>query len=659
MIGAVDELEAAIVARAREHRDTRWPAAPTASTPSRSRSGQAGALGAAGAPRPRAARAGARGHRGRQALGRGRHVLQRRPRGRGVRVRARSGSARCRPRRCSPATGTPSCSTRARRSAPSIEAFALEVRHLQRTEVGEVEEPFRDRRAEGLERDAAQAQPVASEQLCGLARVLRGNLQAGLENVALWHERDMSHSSVERIVLPDSLHARLLHAGAVPRDRRGHASCTPTACSRTSTRRTGSCSASRCCSRWSSRADARRRVPDRAAQRDDARGRSAGRSATCSREDPEVTGALGDERLDACFDLDRRGRRTSTASSPLDARRARSTARREPQSRCPTTTRGKVRELYEVGHDRMLVVASDRISVFDVVLADLIPDKGRVLTALSTFWFEQTARPGPEPPRVVGPHRLPRDRGPRRRRPGDARAGGPPVRLECVARGYLFGAGVVRLRGDRHGAGPRRSRPGCARPSGSRSRSSRPPPRPRAATTSRSPTPRPPSSSATTSSSSSATSRSRVYGFGAAHAAERGLVLADTKLEFGTVDDELVVIDEMLTPDSSRYWRPRTTRRDVAAVVRQAVRARPLPVDRLEPGAAGAAPAGVGDRGHAGALRRGLRAGHRRQLRHWYGRRRANDAGSRRGSTSPTCPACSTRRARRSSGRSRRSATPT
>ena len=53
---------------------------------------------------------------------------------------------------------------------------------------------------------------------------------------------------------------------------------------------------------------------------------------------------------------------------------------------------GKVRELYEVDHDRMLVVASDRISVFDVVLDDLIPDKGRVLTALSTFWFEQTAR---------------------------------------------------------------------------------------------------------------------------------------------------------------------------------------------------------------------------------------------------------------------------
>ena len=59
---------------------------------------------------------------------------------------------------------------------------------------------------------------------------------------------------------------------------------------------------------------------------------------------------------------------------------------------------GKVRELYEVDHDRMLVVASDRVSVFDVVLPDLIPDKGRVLTALSTFWFEPTS-PRPRGPR--------------------------------------------------------------------------------------------------------------------------------------------------------------------------------------------------------------------------------------------------------------------
>jgi adenylosuccinate lyase len=87
----------------------------------------------------------------------------------------------------------------------SIESFALEVRHLQRTEVGEVQEPFAAGAQKGSSAMPHKRNPWRSEQLCGLARVLRGNLQAGLEDVALWHERDMSHSSVERIVLADSL----------------------------------------------------------------------------------------------------------------------------------------------------------------------------------------------------------------------------------------------------------------------------------------------------------------------------------------------------------------------------------------------------------------------------------------------------------------------
>jgi adenylosuccinate lyase len=85
----------------------------------------------------------------------------------------------------------------------SIEQFATEIRHLQRTEVGEVEEPF----AAGQKGSSAmphKRNPVTCERLAGLARVLRANLGAGLENVALWHERDISHSSVERVVLPDS-----------------------------------------------------------------------------------------------------------------------------------------------------------------------------------------------------------------------------------------------------------------------------------------------------------------------------------------------------------------------------------------------------------------------------------------------------------------------
>jgi len=87
----------------------------------------------------------------------------------------------------------------------TVETFALEVRHLQRTEVREVEEPFREGEQKGSSAMPHKRNPVKSEQLTGLARVLRANVQAALEDVALWHERDISHSSVERIIVPDSL----------------------------------------------------------------------------------------------------------------------------------------------------------------------------------------------------------------------------------------------------------------------------------------------------------------------------------------------------------------------------------------------------------------------------------------------------------------------
>ncbi|MBM3671467.1 MAG: adenylosuccinate lyase [Actinobacteria bacterium] len=86
----------------------------------------------------------------------------------------------------------------------AVETFALEIRHLQRTEVGEVEEPFRVGKQKGSSAMPHKRNPVKCEQLCGLARVLRAHVVAGLEDVALWHERDISHSSVERIVLPDA-----------------------------------------------------------------------------------------------------------------------------------------------------------------------------------------------------------------------------------------------------------------------------------------------------------------------------------------------------------------------------------------------------------------------------------------------------------------------
>jgi adenylosuccinate lyase len=85
----------------------------------------------------------------------------------------------------------------------SLETFALEIRGLQKTEIGEVEEPFK-KGQKGSSAMPHKRNPIGCEQIVGLARLLRANCQAAFENIALWHERDISHSSVERVILPDS-----------------------------------------------------------------------------------------------------------------------------------------------------------------------------------------------------------------------------------------------------------------------------------------------------------------------------------------------------------------------------------------------------------------------------------------------------------------------
>src|SRR5436305_5961161 len=87
--------------------------------------------------------------------------------------------------------------------ASSLDKFALEIRHLARTEVAEVQEPF-GKGQKGSSAMPHKRKPVVAERLCGLARVVRANALVGLENVALWHERDISHSSAERVVIPDA-----------------------------------------------------------------------------------------------------------------------------------------------------------------------------------------------------------------------------------------------------------------------------------------------------------------------------------------------------------------------------------------------------------------------------------------------------------------------
>jgi phosphoribosylaminoimidazole-succinocarboxamide synthase len=213
---------------------------------------------------------------------------------------------------------------------------------------------------------------------------------------------------------------------------------------------------------------------------------------------------------------------------------------------------GKVRELYEVGHDRLLMVASDRVSVFDVVLPDEIPDKGRVLTGVSQFWFDQTA--GIVPNHVIScdPTDFPETAGAVGGRAMLVRAT-RPIRLECVVRGYLFGSAWKEYN-EQGTVG------GFSVPKGLRQAERLPAP-------SFTPTTKAESGHDLPLTASEAADlvgadvyervrdlSIRIYELGAARAHESGLVLADTKFEFGELDDEILVIDEMMTPDSSRYW---------------------------------------------------------------------------------------------------------
>jgi phosphoribosylaminoimidazole-succinocarboxamide synthase len=214
---------------------------------------------------------------------------------------------------------------------------------------------------------------------------------------------------------------------------------------------------------------------------------------------------------------------------------------------------GKVRELYEVDHDRMLVVASDRISVFDVVLDDLIPDKGRVLTALSTFWFERTEHLARNHLVSSDPTDFPETAGPEVAGRAMLVRAARPVRLECVARGYLFGSAWSDY--ERTGTVAGRALPGGLR------EAERLPFPIFTPTTKADAGHDLPLDDAQAADLVGAdvfeqlrATTLRIYEFGAELAASRGLILADTKLEFGECDGELIVIDEMLTPDSSRYW---------------------------------------------------------------------------------------------------------
>jgi phosphoribosylaminoimidazole-succinocarboxamide synthase len=222
----------------------------------------------------------------------------------------------------------------------------------------------------------------------------------------------------------------------------------------------------------------------------------------------------------------------------------------------PAPRRGKVRDIYDLG-DVLLMVATDRISAFDYVLGSGIPDKGKVLTQLSAFWFGHTGH-------IVKNHVIGTDVA------SYAAALKPfaevlrgrsmvvkktsPVPVECVARGYLAGSGWKEYQ-----AGGRVC--GIALPPGLHESD---------------PLPEPiftPATKATSGHDVNITTEEagrligadliarlrdltlRLYAFGAAHADSCGIILADTKYEFGLLPSgEVLLIDEVMTPDSSRYW---------------------------------------------------------------------------------------------------------
>jgi phosphoribosylaminoimidazole-succinocarboxamide synthase len=216
--------------------------------------------------------------------------------------------------------------------------------------------------------------------------------------------------------------------------------------------------------------------------------------------------------------------------------------------------RGKVRELYDLG-DAILLVASDRISDFDVVLSPGIPDKGKILTQLSNFWFRRFAD--------VENHLVETDvlRFPEELKPDSALLAGRSVIVrkcevvpfECVARGYLAGSGWAEYRKTGHVCG-------IKLPAGLREADRLPEPIFTPATKAEHghdeniPFETMAKGLPDGEAEQLRTLTLSLYGRAAEYAASRGLILADTKVEFGRLEGRIVWIDEAFTPDSSRYW---------------------------------------------------------------------------------------------------------
>ena len=221
----------------------------------------------------------------------------------------------------------------------------------------------------------------------------------------------------------------------------------------------------------------------------------------------------------------------------------------------PHLATGKVRDIYDAGDDRLLIVTSDRISAFDVVMDQPVPEKGRVLTAISAFWFDELGGVAPH-------HLLSTDLADLPAGAQDPSLAGrimlvkkaEMLPLECIVRGYLTGSAWKEYQrsGTMHGE---------RLPEGLQESSKLPEPvfTPSTKAEEGDHDINISLSEAVDLVGAEVAGQARaisleLYQRGAALAAERGIVIADTKFELGMVDGELIVCDEVLTPDSSRFW---------------------------------------------------------------------------------------------------------
>ena len=223
----------------------------------------------------------------------------------------------------------------------------------------------------------------------------------------------------------------------------------------------------------------------------------------------------------------------------------------------PLFHRGKVRDVFDLGDERLLIVASDRLSAFDVILPDPIPGKGRILNAISNFWFERTRH-------IIANHLI--DRPLSAVLPDDAERAQVQGRaviarrlkalpIEAVVRGYLIGSGWKDYQATGRVCG-------IALPAGLRQAERLPEviftPATKAAVGDHDENISFDEAAARIGGGLAARVREvsiALYRFASEHAARRGILIADTKFEFGLAPDgELVLIDEALTPDSSRFW---------------------------------------------------------------------------------------------------------